>query len=87
MLTKAEMEKMWQSGPIGILKSYAKNSRGKKLYKIKITPYKMTNLEEHIKVYEIFSKNQPDAIWTAKSQWYNEHYDVNQTGLNVSIVS
>ena len=86
MLSKAEMEKAWQSGPIGFLKSHCTKTKGQKLDKIKITPYKMTNLEEHVKVYEIWSKNQPDAIWTAKSKWYNENYDVNQTGLNVSIV-
>lgn len=87
MLTKSEMEKAWQSGPIGFLKNYNSKIKGQRLYKVKVTPYKTTNLEEHIKTYEIWSKNHADAIWTAKSTWYKEHYDVNQTGINASIVA
>ena len=89
MLTKQQMEEAWQTGPIGFLKNYNSKTKSHKLFKIKVTPYKTTDIEEHIKVYEIWSKTQADAVWDAKSTWYKEHslYDVNQTGLNVSIVS
>lgn len=85
-LTKSEMEKMWQSGPIGILKSHLKNSRGKKLFKIRIVPYKTEELKDHIKTYEVWSKRSDDAVWDAKNAWYKEHYDVNQSGIKASIV-
>ena len=87
MLTKQQMEEAWRSGPINFLRDHRSKTKGQKLFKIKVTPYKTTNIDEHIKTYEIWSKNQADAVWTAKSTWYKEHYDVNQTGLNVSIVS
>jgi|SanBayMetagenome_1026888.scaffolds.fasta_scaffold36269_4 hypothetical protein len=87
MLTKEQMEEAWRTGPIGFLKNHNTKTKSQKLFKIKVTPYKTTNIEEHVKVYEIWSKNQADAVWNAKSTWYKEHYDVNQTGLNVSIVS
>jgi hypothetical protein len=87
MLTKQQMEEAWRSGPINFLRDHRSKTKGQKLFKIKVTPYKTTNIDEHIKTYEIWSKNQADAVWTAKSTWYKEHYDVNQTGLNASIVS
>ena len=84
MLSKADMEKMWQAGPIGVLKSHNTKNRGKKLFKICVIPYKTTELKEHAKTYEVWSKKQDDAIWEAKAKWYHEHYDVNQTGIKVS---
>lgn len=86
-LTKSEMEKMWQSGPIGILKSHIKNNRGKRLFKIQVTPYKTTDISEHVKTYEVWSRKSDDAIWEAKNKWYKDHYDINQTGIKVSIVA
>lgn len=87
MLTKEQMEEAWRTGPIGFLKNHNTKTKSQKLFKVKVTPYKTTNIEEHIQVYDIWSKNQADAIWTAKSTWYKEHYDVNQTGINASIVA
>jgi len=87
MLTKEQMEEAWRTGPINFLKDHNTKTKSQRLYKIKVIPYKTTNIDEHIQVYEIWSKNRDDAVWTAKNNWYKEHYDVNQTGLNVSIVS
>ena len=87
MLTKLEMEKMWQAGPINGLRDFTKKNRGKKSYNILITPYKTTDIQEHAKTYTVWSKKQDDAIWEAKAKWYHEHYDVNQTGIRVSIVA
>lgn len=86
MLSKEQMEEMWRTGPIGVLKSHCTANKGKKLYKVKVTPYVTTDITEHSKVYEIWSKKQDDAVWDAKSQWYKDHYDVNQTGIKVSMV-
>lgn len=47
MLTKPEMEKMWQTGPIGVLKSHCTATKGKKLFKIHITPYMTVDMHEH----------------------------------------
>lgn len=87
MLTKAEMEKMWQSGPINVLKDHCKSNKGKKLYKIKITPIQNIEMKEYIKTYEVWSRKSDDAIWDAKNMWYREHYDVNQSSIKVSIVT
>ena len=91
MLTKLEMEKMWQTGPINVLRDFSKKSRGKKSYNILITPYKTayktTDIQEHAKTYTVWSKKQDDAVCEAKAKWYHEHYDVNQTGIKVSIVA
>lgn len=84
MLSKAEMEKAWQSGPIGFLKNHCTKTKGQKLYKIRITPYKQVDIEEHVKTYEVWSKKRDDAVWDAKNMWYREHYDVNQTGIRVT---
>lgn len=86
MLSKAEMEKMWQSGPIGILKSHVKKTRGAKLFKVNILPYATVYMEEHSQVYEVWSKKQDDAIWEAKTRWYHEHSNVKQTGIQVRMV-
>lgn len=86
MLTKTQMEEMWQSGPINVLRDHLKNSRGKKLFKIHIAPYKTVALEEHAKTYEIWAKRSDDAVWDAKNKWYAEHYDLNQSGIKASIV-
>lgn len=87
MLTKPEMEKMWQTGPIGVLKSHCTATKGKKLFKIHITPYMTVDMHEHAKTYEVWNKKQGDAVLEAKAKWYHEHYDVNQTGIRVSIVA
>lgn len=86
MLTKTQMEEMWRTGPIGVLKSHCTANKCKKLFKIKVTPYKTVDLEEHVKTYEVWSKKQDDAVWDAKNKWYAEHYDVNQSGIKVSIL-
>lgn len=87
MLSKEQMEEMWRTGPIGVLKSHCTANKGKKLFKVKVTPYVTTDIAEHVKTYEIWSKTQNDATWDAKTAWYKEHTDVNQTGIRVSIVS
>ena len=81
------MEEMWRTGPIGVLKSHCTANKGKKLFKIKVTPYIMTDISEHVKTYEVWSKKSDDAVWEAKSKWYREHSDVNQTGIKVGIVA
>lgn len=86
MLTRPEMEKMWQTGPIGALKSHCAANKGKKHFKIRVSPYMTVELHEHAKTYEVWSKKRDDAIWEAKAKWYHEHYDVNQTGIKVSEV-
>lgn len=87
MLSKEQMEEMWRTGPIGVLKSHCTANKGKKLFKIKVTPYIMTDISEHVKTYEVWSKKSDDAVWEAKSKWYREHSDVNQTGIKVGIVA
>ena len=87
MLSKAEMEEMWRTGPIGILKSTLKNKKGKKLYKVRITPYFTVDMHDHVKIYEVWAKRTDDAVWDAKNKWYQEHRDVNQTGIKVSMVA
>lgn len=81
------MEKMWQTGPIGVLKSHCTANKGKKLYKIRITPTLTVDMHEHAKTYEVWSKKSDDAIWDAKNMWYKEHHEVNQTGIKVSMVA
>lgn len=87
MLSKEQMEEMWRTGPINVLRNHCTTNKGKKLFKLKVTPYVTTDIVEHSKVYEVWSKKQEDAVWDAKNKWYNEHYGVNQTGIRVSIVS
>lgn len=87
MLTKEEMEKAWQSGPIGFLKNYNTKTKGQKLFKVNITPYIKTEMPEHSKTYEIWSKRQGDATWEAQSKWHAEHRHVNQTGIHTRIVA
>jgi len=87
VLSKEQMEDMWRTGPIGVLRDHCTANKGKKLFKIKVTPYVTTDITEHSKVYEVWSKKQGDAVWDAKSKWYTEHRDVNESGIKVSIVA
>ena len=85
MLSKEQMEEMWRTGRVGVLKSYCTSNKGKRLYKIKVTPYVTTDIHEYAKVYDVWSKKQDDAIWEAKTKWYKVHAVVTQTGIRVSI--
>ena len=64
MLTKAEMEDIWNNKPVGYLKTMMKRNKNTSLYKVTIQPYerKLHDIHE----VEIRAKNRDDAIALAQ---------------------
>jgi hypothetical protein len=64
MLTKTEMEDIWNNKPVGHLKYLMKRNKNTSLYKVTIQPYerKLHDIHE----VEIRAKNRDDAIALAQ---------------------
>ena len=45
MVTKDEMERVWQTGPVGWLKDHVKATKGKKEFTLVAKPYKRVPLD------------------------------------------
>ena len=66
MLTKAEMEDIWNNKPVDHLKYLMKKNKNTSLYKVTIQPYerKLHDIHE----VEVRAKNRDDAIALAQQQ-------------------
>jgi hypothetical protein len=70
-LSKAEMEDIWRNKPIGYFASYKKSLKGKKRYKIKVSPFTRNYLP--VETYEILARNLDEAQSEALSKWYTNY--------------
>ena len=64
MLTKAEMEDIWQNKPVGYFSTFKKNFKGTKHYKIALEPYTYAKMQRE--VFEVRAKNVEYAVSEAK---------------------
>jgi hypothetical protein len=65
MLTKAEMDDIWDSKPYGYFTKYVKDTKDKKKYVIKTTVYKIKEEVLGEKETLVFAKDQNDALKSA----------------------
>jgi hypothetical protein len=65
MLTKAELDEIWDSKPYGYFAKYVKDTKGKKKYVIKTTAYKIKEEVLGEKETVVFAKAQYDAVMSA----------------------
>lgn len=73
-LSKAEMEDIWSNKPVGYLSSLKKSLKGTKMYKIKLTPLRYTELTTE--VYTVRARNVDEAQMNARQEWYTKYSTV-----------
>ena len=68
MLTKAELDDIWDSKPYGYFAKYVKDTKGKKRYSVKTTAYRVTVTEEVLAEKEtlILAKKPDEALRSAQ---------------------
>lgn len=89
MLSKAEMEQMWQTGAVGCLKSHNKYRKSHKLFKIELLPYRteVMYFKDHKQICEVYARNSADAILNAKSKFYAQvHKDLKFSSIQVKVL-
>ena len=71
MLTKAEMEDIWNNKPVDYLKSYKKKMKGSKMYRVKLTAinYNPGPSEE----FEVRGSSKLDAEITARNEYIKKY--------------
>lgn len=74
MLSKAEMEDIWNNKPVGYWERYKKTLKGTKEYKIKISPYTRNYLPEE--TFTVRAKNIADAQLEARSMYVTKYNTV-----------
>lgn len=65
MLTKADLDEIWETKPYGYFSKYVKDTKGKKKYVVKTTAYKIKEEVLGEKETVIFAKAQDDALKSA----------------------
>jgi len=68
MLTKADLDEIWETKPYGYFSKYVKDTKGKKKYVVKTTAYKIKEEVLGEKETVIFAKTQDDALRSADLQ-------------------
>jgi hypothetical protein len=64
MLTKTELDDIWETKPYGYFAKYVKDTKGKKRYSVKTTAYRVTVTEEILAEKEtlVLAKNPDEAL-------------------------
>jgi hypothetical protein len=65
MLTKAELDDIWETKPYGYFTKYMNDTKGKKRYVVRTTAYKIKEEVLGEKETIIFAKAQDDALRSA----------------------
>jgi hypothetical protein len=73
MLTKTEMEDIWNNKPVDYLKDFMKKNKKTTLYKVTIQPYERKLHDMH--EVEVRAKNYNDATDLAQKQIKNKYPD------------
>jgi hypothetical protein len=73
MLSKVEMEDIWNNKPVGYLKDLMKRNKKSSLFKVAVQPYerKLHDLHE----VEVRAKNRDDAIAFAQKESRSKYTD------------
>lgn len=64
MLTKVQMEDVWNNKPVDYLKNFMKKNKKTSLYKITVQPYERKLHDMHD--VEVRAKNRDDAVFLAQ---------------------
>ena len=73
MVSKAEMEDIWNNKPVGYLKDMMKRNKNTSLYKVKLQPYQRWLLDIH--EVEIRAKNKDEATTLAQKEIRSKYPD------------
>jgi hypothetical protein len=73
MVSKAEMEDIWNNKPVGYLKYLMKRNKKASLYKVKLQPYQRKLLDEH--EVEVRAKKKDDAVMLAQNETRKKYPD------------
>jgi hypothetical protein len=73
MLTKTEMEDIWNNKPVDYLKDFMKKNKKTTLYKVTVQPYERKLHDMHD--VEVRAKNRDDAIALAQKEIKNKYPD------------
>ena len=73
MVSKAEMEDIWNNKPVGYLKDMMKRNKKTPLYKVKLQPYQRKLLDVH--EVEIRAKKKDDAVMLAQNEIRKKYAD------------
>lgn len=73
MLTKVEMEDIWNNKPVDYLKTYKKKMKGSKMYRVKLTAINYTSGPSD--EFEVRGSSKLDAEIAAKNE-YTKKYNL-----------
>ena len=81
MLSKAEMEAAWQTGPVGFLVNHTKKTKDKRQYKVSFIPFQTVEFAEHTVSKTVWSKTGPKAEAEVRQELSDKIYALKASGV------
>lgn len=81
MLTKAELEDIWNNKPYGYIKTINKKLKKSKKFSVSLQPITYTYHEKY--TTEVVALNETDAYQEAKSEYIKKYPEININAWNL----